>query len=294
MPIIDGISDIAVYDPATGTAVEITKVIANTFEFSKTDYETGETSPTGGIPYQGDSSSCSFSFLDPDGSISNQLRIWKQARTRVSFVAIGPSVAVQWYEKDHITLNSSPLGGMIKGRADRYEFSISRQGHGTHSIWRRANLLAGIGWADADSDGGADGYVQYEPGTGTSTFSFSGGEQTIEADELSGIYYDVVLPFQTVPLTLTHSVNVVTLHTVNSQYTMRYQWMNFAETSLSSVSAAKSSTGIQSQSITGNTGLTAPYKLRIWPMIMASASFGTQVGKDPSLRIGSSTTYTLS
>ena len=90
MPIIDGISVIAVYDPVTGDSVEISKPIANTFEFSRVDFDTGELSPTGGRLYQGDSSSCSFSFLDPDGSVSYQLRSWKEARTRVSMVAVGP------------------------------------------------------------------------------------------------------------------------------------------------------------------------------------------------------------
>ena len=293
MPIYDGISAICVYDPTTGTTAEITKPIANSFEFSKRDFETGETSATGGKLYQGDSSSCSFSFLDPDGSVSTQLKAWKQARTRVSMVAIGPSVAVLWQETDHVSISPSALGGMVKGRADRWDFEIMREGHGQHAIYRQANLLAHVGWADSDSDEVADGYTEHDPGGGgTSTLTFASGQQTIEANELSGIYYDLVLPFSSHALSLTLSVDVDSLHTASSSYSLRLQWLNFAGTALQSSVATPTSTGRQSVTATGNTGLTAPYTLRVWPMLMpTSVSFGTMVGSDPALRLGGATSY---
>ncbi len=295
MPIIDGISDIAVYDPATGTAVEITKVLANTFEFSKTDFESGEVSATGSAIYQGDSSSCSFSFLDPDGSISNQLRIWKEARTRVSFVAIGPSVAVQWYEKDHITLNPSPLGGMIKGRADRWEFSVSRQGHGSHSINRSANLLSYLGWTDSDSDNVPDGYTEFEPGTGSTAYNFgSDFSLQLNADELSGVYADIVLPFATTNLTLKLTAEATELHSVAGDYKIQTQWLNFAGTALDTTVSTVSALGNVSVTPADQTALTAPYALRCWPIIMNSASSGTMTGKEFRLRVGTATGFTSS
>ena len=162
-------------------------------------------------------------------------------------------------------------GAWTKGRADRWDFEIMREGHGQHAIYRQANLLAHVGWADSDSDGEADGYTAHEPGSGTSTFTFASGAQSIEADELSGIYYDLVLPFQSAALSLTLSVLIESLHSASSSYSLRLQWLNFAGTALQSSVATPTSTGRQSVIATGNAGLTAPYTLRVWPMLMPTS-----------------------
>ena len=285
---------IAVYDPATGTAVEISKPIANTFEFSRVDFDTGELSPTGSRLYQGDSSSCSFSFLDPDGSVSFQLLAWKKARTRVSMVAIGPSVAVQWYEKDHISISQSTLGGMIRGRGDRWDFEIRREGHGAHSIYRQANLLGGLGWDDANSDNVPDGYTSFLPGTGSTAFNF-GSDYSLQlnADELSGVYYDVVLPFATTKLTMRLTAEATELHTSSSTYRIQTQWLNFAGTALDTTITTVSSLGLVSGSPADQTALSAPYALRCWPIIMPTSNSGTMTGKEFRLRLGTATGFTI-
>lgn len=289
MPILDGISAISVYNPSDGTAIEITKLIANTFEFSKVDFESGETGPTGNPLYKGDSSSCSFSFLDPDGSISTQLRTWKEARTRISFIAVGPSVAVMWTEKDHISITPSVFGGMIKGRGDRWDFEISRQGHGSHAIWRRANLLSGLGWKDDDNDEIADGYVGHD--ASSAVFNFSPNQQSVQDDGLSGIYYDLAFPFTSYAQTFTFGVEAVALHSVSISYKYQVQWLNFAKSSLKTVTHIPTATGRHSFSTSTDYTLASPFWLRVWPMIMPSTSSGTMVGKDPCLRIDGNTSY---
>ena len=293
MPIVDGISVIAVYDPATGTAVEITKPIANTFEFSKVDFETGELSSTGGALYKGDSSSCSFSFLDPDGSVSTQLIAWKQARTRLSMVAAGTGVAVQWYETDHITISPSVLGGMRRGRADRWDFEIKREGHGVHAIYKQANLLSHLGWADGNSDNIPDNYTSFLPGTGSTSFNF-GSDYSLQlnADELSGIYADIVLPFASASLGLRLTAEATELHTVSGTYKVQTQWLNFAGTALDTTVTTVSSLGNASVTPADQSALSSPYALRVWPIIMPSASSGTMTGKEFRLRLGSSTVFT--
>jgi len=289
VPVIDGISVVSVYDPDTGDTIEINKIIANTFDFSKLDMVTGELSPSGGVLYKGDSSSCSFSYLDPDGSITYQLETWKVARTRVSLVAIGPSVVVQWYEKDHISVNPSSLGGVTRGRGDMHDFAISREGHGTHQIYKRANLISHLGWIDSDSNNIADGY------TNTSTSpSFSSGAQAVaDASPSVGIYADIVFPYVSNMPSLTLSVNITDLHSETSSAQFRLEQLNFAGSGVGS-------NVISHPTATGRTSLTMSsfhadlYKLRVGPIMTPSTITLTQdcASKDPALRVDAGTTYT--
>ena len=287
MPIIDGISVIAVYDPVTGDSVEISKPIANTFEFSRVDFDTGELSPTGGRLYQGDSSSCSFSFLDPDGSVSYQLRSWKEARTRVSMVAVGPSVAVQWYEKDHISITPSTLGGMIRGRGDRWDFEIRREGHGSHAIYKRANLLSHLDWIDSDSDNIADGYTST-----AASVSFASGVQTVsDLSATVGIYADVIFPIKSIG-SLVLSSNITELHSQSGQAQIRAQQLSFAESTLGTSNSNFSSTGRQSVTISNLDNNI--YKIRVYPIVTPTGTTltGSCSASDPALRLDGSTAYT--
>lgn len=294
MPIINGIRAIAVYDPATGTTVQIGKPIANTFGFSKRPLDLGERSPTGGILDQADMSTVRFGFLD-DGTVNDQLVSWRSSRTRVSLVAVGHSVCVQWYEKDHFTIERVSLGGMATGRGDRYLFEMTREGHGKHSIYQQSNLLAhlaGLGggaWNYTGSNGIADGYTHSGGGTPT----FVAGAQNLEHNVAGeSIYADIVFPIQLDGFTMQLTSNVANLHTDTTSGKIQLDGLNYAGSSVLSDDTVTGSVGRISASIS-SASATALYTLRAH-VIMTPVGISTNdnVGcEDPVLRVDSGTAF---
>lgn len=287
MPAFNGILAAAVYDPATGTAVQITRPIPGSFDFSQTDADY-ERSPTGSRLGQADVSRCGFEFLD-DGTAYLALRDWQDARTRLSMVAIGESLAIQWYETDLIDVRPVSMGGAVAGRGDRYAFEILREGHGRHAIYKQQNLLGHLRWRDSDSSGVADGYTS----SGTATFAWDSvnGEQDVTGNSVNaGIYADIVFPIGA-GFTLRFSVDVNDTHVDNDRVQIDVQARTFAGSSI--VTSVLTPVGTGRKGLNRATEASA-YTYRVWPgKIPATVSTSDTISlADPALRVDGLDTYT--
>ena len=159
--IVHGFRRGSFYNPATGTVVQTNHLRASGCSFLQEALDTGETDPTGGLYHGGDRSVLEWTFYDPDGTLYEQLKTWQEATTRLSFVAEGLSRNVQWYETDRLDQcrRVDVQGSASEGRADVVYVRMVREGHGTHDIHANVNLLAYLGWEDANGDGVPDRYT---------------------------------------------------------------------------------------------------------------------------------------
>lgn len=295
---VNGIRAIAVYDPSTGTTVQISKPIGNSFEFSQSRYDTGDRHPTGGMPDQADVSECRFQFIDSGGTLASQLYAWMTARTRVSLVAIGNTTNVQWYETDHINITRMPLTGMAQGRGDRYMFEMVREGHGKHAIYQQTNLLGHIAgrnagaWVYTGSNDIADGYTSTGAGT-ASWFSATSTQIITHSAAGHGIYADVVLPIQMAGVTLSLSCEMTTLHGETGEVQMQISGRNYAGTEILNTTTDFDSTGRKTVSITASAS-DALYSVRVFPLLTPTGiTLSDDVrGRYPTLRVDSYTTWT--
>lgn len=280
MSVLNGIRAVSVYNPADGVYVQIRKVSAGTFDFQQADLDL-ERSPSGGRLGQADASRVSFEFLD-DGTAYQQLRTWQDARTRVSLVAAGDGVAIQWYEKDLVDVRPSGLGGVVNGRGDLFRFDMERQGHGRHAIYKAQNLLAYLGWSAGVSEV-ASGYGV--DGSPTVNFDDANREQDITSalvDE--GIRADVVFPIGPgIPLRL--STEFTTLHSTTTSARLKIGQRTYAGSTLSEGASEPVTTGRSGVGITTEATL---YSLRVYPILIPTGASGsaTVSGKLPDLRIG--------
>lgn len=293
--ILPGIRAVVVYNPATGGTVQIPNIVARSFEFSKVPYDTGERSPMGASVEQSDSSSVGFEFVDTDGSLWQALDALRLARTRVSLIAVGSTVCVQWYEADHFTITRLPLGGAMVGRGDVYSFEMTREGHGRHAIYQQANIIAHVaghgasGWSYV-SGGVATGYTSV--GSGTLSWLTNDNAQQIETNTpLEGIYTEVVFPLQLDGYALRFSSEIFNSHADNDLARVEMRFYNFADSQLSvnSVQADVSRVGI-SLSAAASTAL---YKIRVYPLLTPTGVTTTSftAARYPALRVDGSDDY---
>lgn len=295
MPVINGIRAVVVYDPATGDTAQIAKPVAGTFDFTKTPLDLGERGPMGNLLDQADSSAIRFQFLD-DGTVTDQLLKWRAARTRVSLIAVGDSVCVQWYEKDHFSLQRASLGGMATGRADKYTFEMVRQGHGKHAIYQQANLLghlAGLGggaWNYTGSNGIADGYSS--TGAGTHSWLNPNTQQIDHNLQDHGIYADIVFPIQLDGFNLKLTSDIVNLHSETSQARIKVSGRNFAGTQIVVDNIDYGTTGRHSVMIKSSAS-NALYTIRVFPLLTPGGITTTDIvgAKEPVLRVDNRTEF---
>lgn len=281
---IQGIRAVAIYVGAV--TVQIANLIS--FEFSKTPFSLGEGSPTGGRLDQADSSVCRFSFIDSDGSIIQQLESWKEARTRVSFVAAGVSTCVQWYERDTFRVTRKASTGKVGGRSDVYDFEITREGHGRHAIYQQTNLLAHLGWTN---EGGiAKGYTA----TGAGTLSWlNPNTQQIDHDAPdAGIYADIVFPLQLPGFTFSMTSDIVNLHSEVGKAKLQIIGYDFAGTQILVDNLEFDSTGRKTVKFSTSSSI-ALHRIRVLPLLTPSGiTVSDLVGaKEPVLRMDAGTDY---
>jgi len=286
----NGITYVALGDPATGNFVEFTDLTGDLF-YETVPVGVGETGPTGSPLQPSDRSVCRFSFLPSDGLKLNQMRQWMNNQTRVHLFALGPGQAIVWNEADPIHMMRRPVTGFVRGRSDVWDVTIERRGHGRHDIHGGVSLLAKNGWHEGSVSGLANGYTHFEPGTGVSTPSFASGEQANLADELSGIYYDVFCPIQAISFDFEFSVHGTVLHPTTSTFKFQRQWLENDLTVINTSFKDPSSVGRDSINITS--APTDAFWLRLWIMIQPTATLGSQSVKDPACRVDGETTYLL-
>jgi len=149
---LSGLRKVSVYDPVTGTTVQMNKVGPDgTFEKVPQGQENGK----GSMVYAGDESVIEFPSFDDAGF--SQLETWMKDKTPVRLVTNGVEEHVLWYEDSLVSVKKN-IGFKTGGR-NSFMVKLTKKG-GEHSIYAGANLLFAInGWIDSNSDGKADGYA---------------------------------------------------------------------------------------------------------------------------------------
>lgn len=151
-------------------------------------------------------------------------------------------------------------------------------------FWVGENGLGAYLWGDADSDGVADGWSA----SGFSTTSFSGGQQTLEADTTTRTFKRAIwFPFEGSELTfsLGNDSRTGTYATEQIQIT----FYDSSDSVISSVTETFSATG--RQSVTGTVPTNTVW-LECQLDLQASSGTVTSLVSDPMLAIGTSTAYT--
>ena len=203
-----GLHTVSFYRPDTGDVVQLNKLTPDsTVRLALA--EGGQTDPTGGEYFPGGLSELDVHSLDL-GSFAT-LKGWMKAGYHVSAVGVGPTGALQWYETDKLKCWLEEVRGKQGGRV-KMRVQMRREGHGTHNIHFGLNLLAFLGWGDANGDGVADGYQNYQ-GAGA---AFADGGQTITHDLQADAFFGDI-PFPIVGVTLHASVTYDEVYTARRQ-----------------------------------------------------------------------------
>lgn len=153
-------------------------------------------------------------------------------------------------------------------------------------FWVGENGLGAYLWADADSDGIADGWSA----TGFTSTSFASGAQTLEADTTQRDFERAIyFPFE--GETLTFSINNDSRSGSYSTEQIEVEFVDTSGSVISSQTSTFSSTGRKSVQATTPSGSNLS-KVICRFSIQASSGTVTNDVSDPMLSLGTSTTYT--
>lgn len=202
---LSGIQKISIYDPVTGTTVQINNIGTDgEFKNEPMNVETAG----GSKIFSGDNYSYSFECYDLTGY--EQLKTWMTSKTPVNFVAFGVDTHILWQENTLITVE--PKYKLKVGELNGFSVSLEKKG-GVLKVFSGVNILQAVnGWKDDDLDDMADGY----------TFSYSGGvvpsfsvaKQILEVGngiEIE-VYKGIIFPISGIKLRLA-------VHSVDSPFT---------------------------------------------------------------------------
>lgn len=222
-----------------------------------------------------------------DGYVNNQTPVYLAGLGVDGFVLIG----------DRETTTGQALLVKHEQKSDRkvWAFGVTREvqpGHDTDTglfedgFWVGENGLGAYLWADRDSDGVADGWSA----TGFSTTSFSGGQQTLEADTTQRDFQrSIWFPFE--GETLTFSIDIDSRTGSYATEQIEIEFVDTSDTVISSTTTTFSSTGRKSVQATTPSGSSlARVVCRL--SLQAASGTVTEVVSDPMLALGTATTYT--
>ena len=179
---ITGVKKISVFDPATGTTVQLNSIVPQADAKIKSPIEILDVDNE--LFYDGDDSFLEFASFDLTGY--DQLEDWMIANTKVQLVVAGYDYHILWYESATITVKKT--FGFKTGNRNLFTVRISK-GRGTHTIYALTNLLRSNGrWLDVTS-------------LKTDMLTFSGA---------SGVVYDFASQIQTVDMTGSGGLETVT------------------------------------------------------------------------------------
>ena len=158
-----GIKKAAVYDPATGTVVQLNNIVPEGEFKIREPLEVEDAK--GGTVYAGDDSAISLTAFDLSGFA--QLETWMNNETPVRMAIEGVEDHILWEESVPLAVKKNY--GSAPGQVNSLSVTLKKKG-GTHAIYSLKNLLlAAIGGAfpkDDDSDGKVDG-LTFTTGSGT-------------------------------------------------------------------------------------------------------------------------------
>lgn len=213
---VTGQKKISIYDPATGTVVQLNN-ISEEGEFEKKG--SFIRTSAGGRMYSGDESKAEFLSLEWTGY--DQLVSWMKNRTPVRFVTYGLDEHILWYEDTLLTVDLKTVFSPYKRSGFKIYFE---KAGGVHSIYKGSNILYALfGWQDSNSDGLADGL--FSPATNTFTNEIQRFTIPITAID---IRFSLVYPI--VGAELTFGANLISLD--NNSIHQRVFIGSFANSSL--------------------------------------------------------------
>ena len=156
---ISGLQKISVYDPATGTVVQLNNVAPSASFKNREPLSVKNTDSE--LIYDGDDSYLEFAAFD-NGAF-DQLETWMKAGTGLNIVGMGVEEHFAWYETTPIVVKKN-FGFQV---GNRNSIVVSTQkSRGSHNINARTNLLRFLGkWEDADTNNKADLMDFTIPGT---------------------------------------------------------------------------------------------------------------------------------
>lgn len=284
MPIAQGFSAVSFFDTSDGTTVQVEPVADDNSFYDEIDLDAPVDSDSNSFP-GGKRHELHVRFVDEDGSLSDQLKTWRQAGTRIQAVALasGGGRNVQWYEDTRISsVKPVPISARTGCRSDMWDVVLMHEAVDA-SIYSNVNLLAFLGWADADSDGVPDGY--------TSTYNtddFTGGVYTGTTAATGSPQLSASFAFPIEGASLTMSALYSKLHANTDQVQLIAK--SFAGSTLSTGSKTLSATGRG-----GPDALTLPASVYTIQAVIARvtgvAQIDTQKVADPAVRVDDSTTY---
>lgn len=146
MPDVHGLNVLSVYDPLSGTVVQLNALGQESEVLVRGVLDAdGVETPTGGRYYGGDHSRISVQFLEVLGTEYAQLDAWMKEGRRVSAAGVGPTGALLWEEKDLLTVMPESIKG-AQGGARGFRLEMERKGHASHKIYWHNDLLDRFGW----------------------------------------------------------------------------------------------------------------------------------------------------
>jgi len=186
---VTGQKKISIYDPATGTVVQLNN-ISEEGEFEKKGAFIKTSA--GSRMYSGDESKAEFLSLDWTGY--DQLVTWMKERTPVRFVTYGLDEHILWYEDTLITVDLKTVFSPYKRSGFKIYFE---KAGGVHGIYKGCNILyAVLGYSDGNSDNKADGYTIATDG-GSFSFLFENAAQKIICNsngQINSFSYSLIYP----------------------------------------------------------------------------------------------------
>jgi hypothetical protein len=219
---VSGLKIVSVYDPATGTVVQLNK-IAPDGEFKKEALYSETTKD--GLLYAGDDSS--FEFLAFDDTGFDQLETWMKTLTPVRLVTYGVEDNILWYEDATITVKRS--FGFKVGQRNGFTVKISKSG-GEHAIYIGANIFAAYpGWKDTNLDNVVDGYSN--SGSAARTPYFGDGKQRFLLTTTGSLYFSKNLIYPIAGAELSYFINKGSNDTGGYRYQITFE--SFANAVLS-------------------------------------------------------------
>ena len=221
-----GIQKISIYDPATGTVVQMNNIAPDSVLTSdKAEAENTK----GQMLYAGDDFTFEFNSFDLVGSSGfTQLEAWMKADTDVRMVAAGVDDNILWYADSKLEV-SKPYSPQVGGR-NFCKVKITSKG-GSKNVYVGKNIPFLLsGWQDI---GGTAGLVDDYTNTGGSTPTWADPVQRMvkATGAALSFYLQSSIIFPIAGLKMQGSFNKVAL-TGGSGLSFKVDQLNFAGSSL--------------------------------------------------------------
>lgn len=279
----------SIYRPDTGAVVQLNNLVHDSTQYEKVPIEGSRSEDAHGNAFEGGSNHL-FKIRALGATERDTLQVWYDAGVKVRCVALaaapdGPNV--QWYEDVRMqSFKPVTIGGKAEGRSDAFDV-VLHSDNPRASIYRQVNLVGHLGWADADANGVADGYVA--GGTDAVGLSFASGEQRItQASGVRNVVATIELPIAGV--TVTGSVLATALH-ASATENLNVSAYSFAASSLGGTDAALVASPARSSQAQATPAGTYTIGFAVLRVSGGSGSSMAAV-KDAALRADASTVYT--